>query len=93
VNRFPSTRMAEPFLNWLVDIMLESSPSRRPIFATILRGANPAQTPGYYRTESVPVSHTWGTETWSTASLETDEPPKRRPRVSGFRRVPDSRYL
>jgi hypothetical protein len=56
--------MAEPFLNWLVDIMLESSPSRRPIFATILRGANPAQTPGYYRTVSVPVSHTRGTETW-----------------------------
>src|SRR5215212_3412422 len=57
VNRFPSTRMAEPFLNWLVDIMLESSPSRRPIFATILRGVNPAQTPGYYRTVSPPVSH------------------------------------
>jgi hypothetical protein len=53
--------MAEPFLNWLVDIMLESSPSRRPIFATILRGVNPAQTPGYYRTVSVPVSHVQGT--------------------------------
>jgi hypothetical protein len=52
--------LAEPFLNWLVDIMLESSPSRRPIFATILRGANPAQTPGYYRTVSVPVSHLLG---------------------------------
>jgi hypothetical protein len=35
--------MAEPFLNWLVDIMLESSPSRRPIFAALLRGVNPAQ--------------------------------------------------
>src|SRR5918911_5350393 len=57
VNRFPSTRMAEPFLNWLVDIMLENSPSRRPIFAMILRGANPAQTPGYYRTVSLPVRH------------------------------------
>src|SRR5215212_2824182 len=56
VNRLPSTRMAEPFLNRLVDIMLESSPSRRPIFAAVLRGVNPAQTPGYYRTVSLPVS-------------------------------------
>src|SRR5919107_5809287 len=56
VNRLPSTRMAEPFLNWLVDIMLASSPSWRPIFAAVLRGANPAQTPGYYRTVSFRVS-------------------------------------
>jgi hypothetical protein len=65
VNRFPSTRIAEPFLNWLVDMMLESSPSRRPTFATILRGVNPAQTPGYYRTVSPPVSRVRRTETWS----------------------------
>src|SRR5215208_2664633 len=56
VNRLPSTRMAEPFLNWFVDIMLESSPSRRPIFATVPRDVNPAQTPGYYRTVSLAVS-------------------------------------
>jgi len=30
--------MAEPFLNWLVDIMLESSPSWRPIFAVVPHG-------------------------------------------------------
>jgi hypothetical protein len=48
--------MAEPFLNWLVDIMPENSPSRRPIFRAILRGVNPAQTPGYYRTVLVTVS-------------------------------------
>src|SRR5829696_4728691 len=65
VNRLPSTRMAEPFLNWFVDIMLESSPSRRPIFAAVLRGVDPAQTPGYYRTVSVPVSHVQRTETCS----------------------------
>src|SRR3712207_256831 len=29
VNRFPSTRMALPFLNWLVDIMPDNSPSKR----------------------------------------------------------------
>jgi hypothetical protein len=48
--------MAVPFLNWLVDIMLESSPSRRLIFAAILRGVNPAQMPRYYRTVSLRVS-------------------------------------
>jgi len=32
VNRLPSTRMAVPFLNWLVDIMVGSSRSRRLIF-------------------------------------------------------------
>jgi len=57
--------MADPFLNWLVDIMLESSPSRRPIFATVLRGANPAQTPGYYRTVSLPVSNVQGRDSGS----------------------------
>src|SRR5918997_6938527 len=30
VNRLPSTRMALPFLNWLVDIMPDYSPSKRP---------------------------------------------------------------
>jgi hypothetical protein len=40
----------------LVDIMLESSPSRHPIFAVVPRGVNPAQTPGYYRTVSLRVS-------------------------------------
>src|SRR5829696_7321589 len=58
VNRLPSTRMAVPFLNWLVDIMLDSSPSRRPTFAAVPRGVNPAQTPRYYRTVSLPVSRT-----------------------------------
>jgi len=48
--------MAVPFLNWLVDIMLGSSPSRRLIFAAVLRGVNPAQTPRYYRTVSLRVS-------------------------------------
>jgi hypothetical protein len=56
VKRLPSTLIAVPFLNWLVDIMLGSSPSRRLIFAAILRGVNPAQTPRYYRTVSLPVS-------------------------------------
>src|SRR5215217_5910032 len=56
VNRLPSTLMAVPFLNWLVDIMLGSSPSRRLIFAALLRGVDPAQTPRYYRTVSLPVS-------------------------------------
>src|SRR5215212_11653614 len=65
VNRLPSTRIADPFLNWLVDIMLENSPSRRPIFAADLRGVNPSQTPGYYRTVSLPVSHVRGHESGS----------------------------
>src|SRR5918998_5632390 len=56
VKRLPSTLIAVPFLNWLVDIMLGSSPSRRLIFAGVLRGVNPAQTPRYYRTVSLRVS-------------------------------------
>src|SRR5829696_1623937 len=56
VKRLPSTLIAVPFLNWLVDIMIGSSPSRRLIFAAILHGVNPAQTPRYYRTVSLPVS-------------------------------------
>jgi hypothetical protein len=56
VKRLPSTLIAVPFLNWLVDIMLGSSPSRRLIFAAVLRGVNPAQTPRYYRTVSLAVS-------------------------------------
>src|SRR5215213_6639065 len=56
VKRLPSTLIAVPFLNWLVDIMLGNSPSRRLIFAAILRSVNPAQTPRYYRTVSLPVS-------------------------------------
>src|SRR5829696_2301395 len=56
VKRLPSTLIAVPFLNWLVDIMLGSSPSRRLIFAALLRGVDPAQTPRYYRTVSLPVS-------------------------------------
>src|SRR5215218_3319289 len=56
VKRLPSTLIAVPFLNWLVDIMLGSSPSRRLIFAALLRGVHPAQTPRYYRTVSLPVS-------------------------------------
>jgi hypothetical protein len=48
--------MAVPFLNWLVDIMVGSSRSRRLIFSADLRGVNPAQTRRYYRTVSLPVS-------------------------------------
>src|SRR5918997_5985074 len=56
VNRLPSTRIAVPFLNWLVDIMVGSSRSRRLIFSADPRGVNPAQTRRYYRTVSLPVS-------------------------------------
>src|ERR687897_3486742 len=52
VNRLPSTRMADPFLNWLVDIMLEL-PFTAPALASALHDASPAQTPGYYRTVCV----------------------------------------
>jgi len=36
--------------------MVGSSRSRRLIFSAVLRGVNPAQTPRYYRTVSLPVS-------------------------------------
>jgi hypothetical protein len=36
--------------------MLGSSHSRRQIFAAVLPGVNPVQTPRYYRTVSLPVS-------------------------------------
>jgi hypothetical protein len=43
--------MALPFLNWLVDIMPDNSPSKRLVAATLLARHNPAQTPRYYRTD------------------------------------------
>jgi hypothetical protein len=57
--------------------MLESSPSPRLIFATVLRGANPAQTPGYYRTVSFPVSRVQRHK----AVFGKDARPSRKPRV------------
>src|SRR5215210_2892030 len=60
VNRLPSTRMAEPFLNWLVDIMLESSPSRR--------SADCGSGPSAIRAGQL-VSISAGQHSWPTAEV------------------------
>jgi hypothetical protein len=56
--------------------MVGSSRSRRLIFSAILRGVNPAQTPRYYRTVSLPVRLVprWDNSTEGEALIAADGP-------------------
>jgi hypothetical protein len=66
--------------------MVGSSRSRRLIFSADLRGENPAQTPRYYRTVSLPVSLVmrWDNSTEGEHLIAPGTAPDQVPRREGI---------